>query len=214
MNTLLIVNSSPRSQSVSRRLTQHFVDEWKKRNPDTQTIERDLSSAAIPLVNEPWIQAVYTPEAQRTPEQQKMLQLSDALIAELMMADTIVLGVPMHNFTVPTVLKAWIDQIARAGKTFAYNDQGPKGLIPSEKKVFAIVSRGGPYAPDSPVGAMDFQVPYLQKMLAFLGLTDVTFIHADKQGFGPEAAQQAIDRAVQHLSQIAEGCATHLANAA
>lgn len=212
MTTLLIVNSSPRSQSVSRRLTRHFAGEWKKRNADVRIIERDLSADALPFVDESWIEASRTPEAQRTAEHQKLLQLSDTLIDEVTSADTIVLGVPMHNFSIPASLKAWIDQIARAGKTFSYTDQGPKGMIPN-KKVFAIVSRGGPYAPDSPAASMDFQVPYLQKVLGFLGLTDITFIHADKQGFGAESAQQSVDKAVASLSSIAEGCAVHLASA-
>ncbi len=211
MNTLLIVNSSPRTQSVSRRLTQHFVDEWKKRNADTRIIDRDLAVNPVPFVDEAWIEASHTPEAERTDEQNKLLQLSDTLIDEVMQADTIVLGVPMHNFSIPASLKAWVDQVVRAGKTFSYSGQGPKGLIPANKKVFAIVSRGGPYAPDSPMGAMDFQVPYLQKVLGFLGLTDVTFIHADKQGFGGEPAQLAVDAAVARLSAIAEGCVSHLA---
>jgi FMN-dependent NADH-azoreductase len=214
MNSLLIVNSSPRTQSVSRRLTQHFADEWTKRNPDTRIVERDLAAKPLPFVDEAWIEASRTPDAQRTAQQRKLLQLSDSLIQEVMSADTIVLGVPMHNFSIPASLKAWIDQIARAGKTFSYGEQGPKGLVPANKKVFAIVSRGGPYAPDSPIAAMDFQVPYLQKVLGFLGLTDITFIHADKQGFAPEAAQLTLDKAVESLSAIAEGCAAHLASVA
>lgn len=214
MNTLLIVNSSPRSQSVSRRLTQHFVEQWKSKNPDTRVIDRDLTAEPLPQLTESWIQAAYTPEPQRTPEQRKLMQLSERLIEEVMAADTIVLGVPMHNFSVPTALKAWIDLIVRSGRTFSYGAGGAKGLVPSEKKVFAIVSRGGPYAPDSPMGAMDFQVPYLQKILGFIGLTDITFIHADKQSLEPEAARKVVEKAVADLSQIAKGCASHLASAA
>jgi FMN-dependent NADH-azoreductase len=212
MNTLLVVNSSPRAQSVSRRLTQHFAEEWAKRNPDTTVVVRDLSANTLPFVDEAWIEASRTPEEQRSAQQQKLLQLSDTLIDEVMAADTIVLGVPMHNFSIPATLKAWIDLIARAGKTFTYTDKGPKGLVPASKKAFAIVSRGGPYAPDSPLAAMDFQVPYLQKVLGFLGLTDLSFIHADKQGMGVEAAQLALDEAVANLSTIAENCAVRVAS--
>lgn len=206
MHTLLVLNSSPRRDSVSRRLTKHFVEEWKTRVPETRIINRDLIAEPLPLLDESWITASYTPEEQQTPEQRKLLQLSDTLIAEIMTADTIVLGVPMHNFSIPTSLKAWFDLIVRKGKTFAYTSSGAQGLVVPDKKVFAIVSSGGSYAPDSPMGAMDFQVPYLQKILGFIGLNDVTFIQADKQGFGPEAAQQSIDTAVARLSSLAEGC--------
>jgi FMN-dependent NADH-azoreductase len=205
MPTLLVINSSPRRESVSRRLTQHFVKEWKDLIPQTKIIERDLVAERLPLLDESWIQAAYTPEAQQTPEQRKLLELSDTLVAEIMSADSIVLGVPMHNFSIPASLKAWIDLIVRAGKTFSYGSDGPKGLVASGKKVFAIVSSGGSYAPDSPAGVMDFQAPYLQKILGFIGLTEVTFIHADKQAFGAEAAQQSIDKAIEHLSSLAEG---------
>ena len=126
----MIINSSPRSNSVSRRLTRHFAEEWKARHPDARVIERDLAADALPFVTEPWIQASYTPPAQRTPQQQQALALSDALIEELMAADVIVLGVPMHNFSIPAPLKAWFDLVVRAGKTFSYSDKGPKGLIP------------------------------------------------------------------------------------
>ena len=203
MNTLLIINSSPRSNSVSRRLTRHFAEDWKTKHPDARIVERDLASDALPFVTEPWIQASYTPPAQRTPEQQKALQLSDALIEELMAADVIVLGVPMHNFSIPAPLKAWFDLVVRAGKTFSYGDKGPKGLIPSGKRVVAIVSRGGAYDEGSAQPSSDFQVPYLRHMLRFVGLDEVTVIAADKQAFGAEVAQQAVDQAVQKLSALA-----------
>ena len=202
MNTLLIINSSPRSNSVSRRLTRHFAEEWKAKHRDTRVIERDLTAGALPFVTEPWIQASYTPPAQRTPQQQQALALSDALIDELMAADVIVLGVPMHNFSIPAPLKAWFDLVARAGKTFSYSDKGSKGLIASDKRVVAIISRGGVY--DDGSASSDFQVPYLRHMLRFLGLEDMTVIAADKQGFGAEVAQQSVDRAIRKLSALAE----------
>jgi FMN-dependent NADH-azoreductase len=210
MNTLLMVNSSPRSNSVSRRLTAHLAGEWKAKNPDSRIIERDLAAETLPFVTERWIEASTTPANQRTPEQQATLALSDLLIEELMAADTVVLGVPMHNFSIPASLKAWFDLITRAGKTFSYTAAGPKGLIPSDKKVIAIVARAGAYGQGSPA---DFQVPYLRHMLAFVGLTDVSVVDADKQAFGAEAAQHSIDEAVKNLSAIADSCTSHLATA-
>src|SRR4051794_11033028 len=113
--TLLAINSSPLgSRSVSRHLTQEFVEIWKKANPSGRVLTRDLNETAIPPLDAEWIGASYTPEDRVTPEQRKVLQLSDALIAELKAADEYVFGVPMHNFSIPSVLKLWIDQIARA----------------------------------------------------------------------------------------------------
>ena len=210
MNTLLIVNSSPRSNSVSRKLTRQFAEDWKARHPNGQIIERDLADGAIPYLSESWIEAAYTPEAQRTPEQRELLALSDALIAEIFAADVILLGIPMHNHSVPATFKAWIDQIARAGKTFSYTDKGPKGLIPSDKKVVAVLSRGGVYAPEGTPGAMDFQVSYLRQILGLIGLTDITFVHADRQGMGGQAAQLATEKAIRQVSSVAESFATKL----
>ena len=204
MNTLLIVNSSPRSNSISRKLTQQFAEDWKARHPKGQIIERDLSDGAIPYLSESWIEAAYTPEAQRTLVQRNLLALSDTLIAEIFAADVILLGIPMHNFSVPATFKAWIDQIARAGKTFSYTDKGPKGLLPSNKKVVAVLSRGGVYAPEGMPGAMDFQVSYLRQILGLIGLTDITFVHADRQGMGGQAAQLATEKAIQQVSSVVE----------
>jgi FMN-dependent NADH-azoreductase len=127
---------------------------------------------------------------------------SDRLIDEVFAADVIVLGIPMHNFSVPATFKAWIDQIARAGKTFSYSDQGPQGLIPSDKKVIAVLTRGGVYAGDGAEGATDFQVSYLRRILGLIGLTDVTFIHADRQGMGGQAAQLATEKALQQVASL------------
>ena len=203
MNTLLVVNSSPRSNSVSRRLTSHVVEDWKAQNPDGRVIQRDVAAQTIPFLTDAWIQASYTPADKRTPEQQEALALSDALIAELFAADVIVLGVPMHNFSIPAPLKAWIDLITRAGKTFSYGDTGPKGLVPPGKKVLAIVTRGGAYGEGSPA---DFQVPYLRHILGFIGLSEVTVIDVDRQSLAGEAAQQSVERAMKKLSEASDAC--------
>ena len=205
MDTLLVINSSPRSNSVSRKLTRQAAAQWKTAYPNGRIIERDLSDGSIPYLSEPWIEAAYTPEAARTPEQRALLALSDALIDEVLAADVILLGVPMHNFFVPATFKAWIDQIARAGKTFSYSDQGPKGLVPSNKKVIAILSRGGVYAGEGSQGALDFQVSYLRQILGLIGLTDLTFIHADRQGMGGQAAQLATEKAAQQVATLVQG---------
>ncbi len=199
---MLVINSSPRTNSVSRKLTRQAAAQWKAVNPNGRIIERDLSDGSIPYLNESWIEAAYTPEAARTPAQHAVLALSDALIDEVLAADVILLGIPMHNFSMPATFKAWIDQIARAGKTFSYGDKGPKGLVPSDKQVIAILTRGGVYAGEDLQGAADFQVSYLRRVLELIGLTDITFIHADRQGMGGQAAQLAADKAVQQLATL------------
>ena len=170
MNTLLIVNSSPRRIRFRGGLPG-MSPEWRAHNPEGRIIARDLVAEPLPFFTEPWIQASATPRGPaHAAEQQQALALSDALIEELMAADVIVLGVPMHNFSIPASLKAWIDLITRAGKTFSYSDKGPKGLIPEGKQVLAIVSRGGSYGEGTPAFAADFQIPYLRHMLGFIGL--------------------------------------------
>ncbi len=199
MARLLVINSSPRTSSVSRQLTQHFVEDWKTKDADARIVERDLAAEPLPQIDEAWIAASYTPPAQRTAVQQELLTLSDKLIDEVLAADVIVFGVPMHNFSIPTSLKAWVDLVARAGRTFSYTDRGPKGLVPSGKKVVVMGSRGGPHTPGS---ATDFQEPYLKHILGFIGLTDVTFIHADQQSMGGPAALHAVEAAIARLSAI------------
>src|SRR5579862_3431598 len=202
MKNLLIVNSSPRRNSVSRQLTRHLAEQWMKANPGGKVVERDLAADAPPFLTHEWIEASATPEQQRTPAQHKALELSDTYIAELMAADVIVMGIPMHNFSVPAPLKAWFDLVTRAGKTFRYGNQGPEGMLGAGKKVLAIVSRGGAYAEGS---AADFQVPYVRHMLGFVGLKDVTFIAAERQSMGAEAAAVAAEEARRQIASTVHG---------
>jgi FMN-dependent NADH-azoreductase len=197
---LLRIDSSARKQSVSRRLTTEFVDAWKKRNPEGVAIERDLTATPLPLVNDGWVAAAHTGAAQRTEEHKQALALSDELIGELTEADVIVMGVPMYNFAIPANLKAWIDQIVRMGVTFAYGATGPKGLL-SSKKVFVLTSRGGAYEPGSMTEKFDFQAPYLKHILGFIGITDVTFIHAENQS--KETATASLAAAAKQIQQAA-----------
>ncbi len=209
MAHLLIVNSSPRTNSVSSSLTRRFASDWKARHPHGNVTERNLSDGLLPLMNEAWIAAAYTPEEQRSAKQRELLALSDHLIDEVMAADIILLGVPMHNFSVPAAFKAWIDQISRAGKTFSYTEQGPRGLVPSTKKVVAVVSRGGVFSPENV--ASDHLAGYLRQVLSFIGLTDVTFVHADRQGMGQEVAAKSFTAAELHLQSLVQPDPSQLA---
>ena len=178
MPKLLHVNSSPLyGRSVSRQLTDAFVTQWKSSHPDGIVIDRDLNATLIPPINADWVGAVYTPEEARTQQQKDSLLLSDTLLAELEQADEFVFGVPMHNFGVPSVLKLWIDQISRVGKTFSYADGRPKGLILGKKATF-IIATGGIYDPQTQMASFNFVEPYLRSLFGFLGLTDTTFLTA------------------------------------
>jgi FMN-dependent NADH-azoreductase len=178
MPTLLHLDSSPLyGRSVSRQLTAAFVTQWKSSHPDGTVIHRDLNATPIPPINAEWVGAVYTPEETRTPEQKQLLSLSDSLLAELEKADEYVVGVPMHNFSVPSVLKLWIDQITRVGKTFTYADGTPKGLILDKKATF-ILATGGIYDAQTQMASFNFVEPYLRSLFGFLGLTDTTFLTA------------------------------------
>jgi FMN-dependent NADH-azoreductase len=176
MSTLLHINSSPLyGRSVSRQLTDAFVTQWKTSHPDGRVVDRDLNAIAIPPVTGEWVGAAYTPEEARTPQQKEVLSLSDTLFAELEQADEYVFGVPMHNFGVPSVLKLWIDQIARVGKAFSYADGVPKGLITGKKATF-IIATGGIYDAQTQMASFNFVEPYLRSVFAFLGVTDATFL--------------------------------------
>ena len=178
MPTLLHIDSSPLyGTSVSRQLTHAFVDQWEAAHPDGTVIDRDLNSTQIPPITAEWVGAAYTPEEARTPEQKNLLALSDTLLAEIEQADEYVFGVPMHNFGVPSVLKLWIDQIARAGKTFAYVNGAPKGLLTGKKATF-IIATGGKYDAQTQMASFNFVEPYLRSVFAFLGVTDTTFLTA------------------------------------
>jgi len=178
---LLQVDASPRRDSVSRQLTSLFAANWKKQFPDGQVVHRDLAASPIPLINDDWIQGAFSNPQQHSEAHRDALQFSDAIISEVQAADVVVIGDPMHNFTISARLKAWLDQLVRAGKTFSYDASGAKGLL-SGKKVYVLTSRGGSYASGSPAAQFDFQEPYLKLTLGFVGLTDVTFIHAENQG--------------------------------
>jgi len=182
MATLLHIDSSPAyGRSVSRELSSAFVSEWKTSHPDGRVIDRDLNATVIPPITAEWVSAVYTSEEARTPQQKEQLTLSDSLLAELEQADEYVIGVPMHNFGVPSVLKLWIDQIARVGRTFSYAGGRPKGLITGKKATF-IVATGGIYDAQTAMASFNFVEPYLRSVFGFLGVTDATFLTAGGTG--------------------------------
>jgi FMN-dependent NADH-azoreductase len=190
MPSLLHLDSSPLESSISRELSREFVNTWKNRHPDGTVIYRDLAANAPAPVDTAWIYSSFTPEASRTPEQKTALAFSDALIGELEEADQYVIGVAMHNFSIPSVLKLWIDQIVRNGRTFVYAEGGPHGLLRG-KKATILAASGGVYEPGSQASAMNFIDPYLKAILGFIGVTDVKFVTA---GGTAQVMRGAVDR--------------------
>lgn len=198
---LLRIDSSARRSSISRQLTERFVEIWKKENPAGEVIQRDLATTNLPLITDEWMLAAHSAPASLTTAQRETLSISDTLVDELLAADTIVIGAPMYNLTVSAPLKAWIDQIVRAGRTVLWGPNGSEGVLKG-KKVVVLTSRGGSFRPGTPTAQYDHQEPYLRHILGFIGLTDVTFIHAENQKPG-ELAEPSRSAAIEQLQQAA-----------
>jgi FMN-dependent NADH-azoreductase len=201
MATLLHLNTSPLPSSVSRELTREFVTNWKASHPSGKVIDRDLAANPPKPLDQAWIYAAFTPEEARQPEQKDLIAYSDQCISELELADEYVIGVAMHNFSIPSVLKLWIDQVVRRGRTFSYGADGPKGLL-SGKKATVLVATGGVYDAGTPYAALNFIDPYLRTILGFIGITDVKFVTA---GGTAQLMSGTVDRGQflqPHLEQV------------
>ena len=178
MPTLLNLDVSPRGdRSISRALGSRFVEHWENNNPESRVIYRDLNASRIPYMDNDWIAGVYAPpEVERTSEMQKALALSAELIAELQAADVLLISTPMYNFTIPAVLKSWIDYVVRPGFTFRLAPGWP-GMLENKKARLIVVSRDS-YNPGEPSEADDMVTPVLCKALTFMGIKDVDVVRA------------------------------------
>src|SRR5579871_6318055 len=201
MSKLLLVTSSLfGDQSKSTQLAGEFIQAWHRTHPGTTVVERALTADSIPHLSLGALGAVMTPPEKRSSEQHATVAFADGLIEELEAADTVVLAVPMYNFSIPSTLKAWIDHVARAGRTFRYTETGPVGLLKG-KRVFIVTARGGVYT-QGPAKALDFHEPYLRGMLGFLGLDDVTFVHAEGLAVSAEAAAESLAGAHKRIASL------------
>ena len=193
LNVLAISTSAKKDGSISRTLTADLLQALEDRHGDIDIVERDLADG-LPFVDSAWVEANFTADEDRTERHRQTLAGSDALVAELEAADVLVIGAPIYNFSIPAVLKAWIDMIARARVTFRYTENGPEGLL-TGKKAFVIVPSGG-----VPVGSpVDFATPYLRHALAFVGITDVEFIGAKGADRGD---REALDNARSRIAEL------------
>lgn len=199
MQNILVINSSVLGcESVSRQLVEAVVDQLVSHDPAVEVARRDLGHTPVPHLTTGTLAGVRGVPSTELEHQARAL--SDELIAELRAAHTIVIGAPMYNFSLPTGLRAWFDHVLRAGETFSYSEAGPKGLLEGRRAI-VVESRGGLYS-EGPAQAIDFQEPYLRHLLAFMGVTEVTFIHAEKIGFGPDARTAAIEGAIARIAEV------------
>jgi len=185
------------NQGVSSQLGDALVSRLRDDAAQLALVTRDFSTDPVPYFDGAWLQALSTPPGERSQEQREKVAYSDALIAEVQDADTIVIGVPMYNFAMPAALKSWTDHIARAGVTFRYTDSGPVGLL-TDKKAYVLLSTGGQHQE----GVTDFLRPYLRTYLGFLGIKDVEFIVADGLNMGEESRKQGLRNARAQIQNL------------
>jgi FMN-dependent NADH-azoreductase len=196
MSKVLVLKSSILGgYSQSALLVDHLVSQWESQGAAITV--RDLGGKDVLPMVDGEIASGLRGGADLTPRQQEMLDLSNALVEELKANDTIVITAPMYNFNIPTQLKNWIDFVARAGVTFTYTENGPKGLVEG-KRVVLITTRGGAHK-NSPT---DHIVPYLKTFLAFIGITEVEVIYAEALNMGPEANQQGMREAKESIDLL------------
>lgn len=193
---------SATAQGVSSQLSGELIDGLRSVHADAHVTTRDFSAAPVPYLDAAWLQALFTPAADRTQEQSAKVAYSDSLIAELQAADVVVIGVPMYNFAIPAMLKSWTDHVARAGVTFKYTDKGAVGLL-GGKKVYLVVSTGGRHAE----GVTDFIRPYLRTFLGFIGLTDIDIIVADGLNMGEVPRAEGLQQAREQIKMALAGAA-------
>jgi FMN-dependent NADH-azoreductase len=196
MNILHIVSSSRGNASYSNRVAGTVVDELLTRNPGATVTVRNVATDPLPHIDDDFVAATRSPQGPQTERQRAALAQSDALVDELFAADLVVIAAPMINFTIPTTLKSWIDNVARAGRTFSYSEAGAKGLV-TGKQVIIVGARGGVYS--EAAQRFDFQIPYLKSVLGFLGMTDVEVLEVDGTAHGPEAAEKAVTAATAKM---------------
>lgn len=194
MTILRIDASAALSTSVTRSLADHIIATLG----DSHVITRDLALEPLPQITEDWIRARSKAEADRTEKERALLTLSDRLIDEISKADTLVIGLPIYNFSVPAALKAWIDLVARVGVTFRYTPEGPQGLIKGKRVILAVASGGTPAGSD-----IDFATGYMSHVLGFLGMKEVEIISADALALDREGTLARAHSQIEELRAAA-----------
>ncbi|KUJ60822.1 FMN-dependent NADH-azoreductase [Flavobacteriaceae bacterium CRH] len=196
---LNIITSIKGDASFSNKLSNAVLEKLEKVYGAIQLQTLDLSKAPSPYLDEVNLGAFYTPEETHSATQKEAIKYSNAAIDDLLEADIVVIGVPLYNFGIPAVLKGWIDQVARAGKTFSYGESGPKGLV-NDKKVYLAIASGAIFS-DGPYKSYDFSEPYLRAVLGFLGMTDVTAFRVEGTAI-PDFSEGALPKALASVEEF------------
>jgi len=207
MTYLLHIDASPRGgRSHSRQLGREFVEAWKQAYPNDQVTYRDVGRNPIPHVDEAWIAAAYSPPDQRSPQLQAAIRISDQLVEEFLAADLFVIGIPMYNLSIPSTFKAYIDQIVRIGRTFAFTPENAaepyKPLVLGKKMVIISVRGGSGFGVGEPLEAMNYQTPYLAAIFGFLGITDINIIEVEAAEAGGQKFADSIAAARLQMAQL------------
>ena len=201
MSKVLIIKSSAAGAgSVSNQLIDQFRNSYAAGHLDATFTEHDLGRHPLPPLSALNL-AGFAGTASESRDEIALAETSEQLIREIEAADLIVIGAPMYNFGVTALLKTWFDYVLRAGRTFKYTDNGPLGLL-TGKAAIVIESRGGLYS-EGPAVSWDSQEPHIRTMLGFVGISDVTFVRAEKLAYGPEARDASISAAVNDLTRLA-----------
>ncbi len=198
MKKILHVISSPRGdESVSIKLGNSITQQLLEAYPGSILTTEDLNSNPYPHLYHEQIEALRSPKENHTPEQMELVKRSDKAIAELFDTDILVISLPLYNFGIPSPLKSWIDNILRAGHTFSYSSEGPKGLV-KDKKVYIAIASGGIYS-EGPFQDYDFAIPYLKAALGFIGITDVSVVRAEGLAIAA-IAETALEKAIESIA--------------
>jgi len=202
MHQILHLDSSPQLRtSASRRLTAYVVEALlRESNGAARVVRRDLAQVPVPHLQERTVHQLRNVASSEEPDTD--IRLTEELLQELQQSDTLVIGAPMYNFTIPTQLKAWVDRIAWTGKTFRYTPQGPVGLC-TGKRAYVVSTRGGVYSTPDKL-PWDFQEPYLRAVLGFIGITDFHLIRAEGLALSPDSRDVAIARARERIDEVVE----------
>ena len=202
MTSILLVTSSPRgAASHSTRLATELAQGLAEARPGSSVVTRDLAATPLPHIDDAFASGIGTPAESRSPAQARAVAASDAAIDELLAADTVVIATGLINFNIASTLKAWIDNVTRAGRTFRYGASGPEGLA-AGRKAYLVVASGGVYS-DGPFAPYDHAVPYLKTVLGFIGITDLEVIRIEGVAISPEAERKALAAAQGQVAQLA-----------
>lgn len=200
MKTLLLIHTSLHGpESLSSSLAADYIEQWRAEHSDGRVISRDLASDPVPHLTAARFAAFTADAAERSSEQKAIVAFSDELIDELQAADEILIGLPMHNFGIPSTLKAYIDHVARAGITFRYTADGPVGLL-TNKRAIVFATRGGKYLGTG----LDTQTDYMKHFFTFLGVENTQFVYAEGTAMGDESLNASIKSARQQIHALNE----------